>query len=137
MTVVISAVLAPSVLRQRNGGRSRSVAAGIVWATAVLILGLTHDAIRVGTNVMLEMARSLIDNVAAIGAIGLLSVLLAYYFLRDGTNIHPASVLLAIPAGSAVAGILGIFLVVPVIAVEAATWRTILPIVGAEPAAAD
>ncbi len=35
--VVISAVLAPSVLRLRHGGRTRNVAAGIVWATAVLV----------------------------------------------------------------------------------------------------
>ncbi len=52
-------------------------------------------------------------------------------------NIHPAIVLLAIPAGSAVAGILGMFLVVPVIGVVAATWRTVLHVVGTEPAVAD
>ncbi len=38
-------------------------------------------------------------------------------------NIHPAIVLLAIPAGAALAGIAGMFLVVPVIGVIATTWR--------------
>jgi putative heme transporter len=41
-------------------------------------------------------------------------------------HIHPAIVLLAIPAGSAVAGVLGMFVVVPAIGVVATTWRTVL-----------
>ncbi|MEX1343871.1 MAG: AI-2E family transporter [Candidatus Limnocylindrales bacterium] len=48
------------------------------------------------------------------------------------TDIHPAIVLAAIPAGSAVAGILGMFLVVPVLGVVATTWRSALRILGAE-----
>jgi predicted PurR-regulated permease PerM len=44
-------------------------------------------------------------------------------------HIHPAIVLVAIPAGAAVAGILGMFLVVPAIGVVAATWRTLLAVV--------
>jgi putative heme transporter len=40
-------------------------------------------------------------------------------------NLHPAVVLLAIPAGSALAGILGMFLAVPFLGVIAATWRTV------------
>jgi predicted PurR-regulated permease PerM len=44
-------------------------------------------------------------------------------------HIHPAIVLVAIPAGAAVAGILGMFLVVPAIGVVAATWRTVLAVV--------
>jgi putative heme transporter len=43
-------------------------------------------------------------------------------------HIHPAVVLLAIPAGGAIAGILGMFLVVPAIGVVAATWRTVLSV---------
>ena len=39
-------------------------------------------------------------------------------------SLHPAIVLLAIPAGGAVAGVLGMFLVVPFLGVFAATWRT-------------
>jgi putative heme transporter len=49
-------------------------------------------------------------------------------------SIHPAVVLLAIPAGSALAGISGMFLAVPVIGVMATTWRTILRVFGSEPA---
>jgi putative heme transporter len=41
-------------------------------------------------------------------------------------NLHPAVILLAIPAGSALAGILGMFLVVPFLGVVASTWRTVL-----------
>jgi predicted PurR-regulated permease PerM len=49
-------------------------------------------------------------------------------------SIHPAIVLLAIPAGAAVAGIAGMFLAVPVIGVVATTWRTVLRVFGSEPA---
>jgi predicted PurR-regulated permease PerM len=41
-------------------------------------------------------------------------------------NLHPAVILMAIPAWSALAGILGMFLVVPFVGVVAATWRTVL-----------
>ena len=41
-------------------------------------------------------------------------------------NLHPAIVLLAIPAGSAIAGVIGMFLVVPFLGVVATTWRTVL-----------
>ena len=45
-------------------------------------------------------------------------------------SLHPAVVLLAVPAGAAIAGILGMFLVVPALGVVAATWRTVLAVVG-------
>lgn len=48
-------------------------------------------------------------------------------------NLHPAIVLLAIPAGGAVAGIAGMFLAVPILAVVSATWRSILMVMGDEP----
>jgi predicted PurR-regulated permease PerM len=41
-------------------------------------------------------------------------------------HIHPAIVLVAIPAGAAIAGILGMFVVVPALGVVAVTWRTVL-----------
>jgi len=41
-------------------------------------------------------------------------------------SLHPAVILLAIPAGNEIAGILGMFLVVPLVAVVASTWRTAL-----------
>ncbi len=54
-------------------------------------------------------------------------------------HIHPAIVLVAIPAASAVAGVLGMFIVVPVLGVVAATWRTVLVIMSLrrEPAVTD
>ena len=48
-------------------------------------------------------------------------------------NLHPAVVLMAIPAGGAVAGILGMFLVVPFLGVIAVAWRTVLNVFGDEP----
>jgi predicted PurR-regulated permease PerM len=45
-------------------------------------------------------------------------------------NIHPAVVLLALPAGNAIAGVMGMFLAVPFIGVVAATWRTVLQVFG-------
>ena len=41
-------------------------------------------------------------------------------------GLHPAVILMAIPAGNEVAGILGMFLVVPFVAVAAAIWRPLL-----------
>ena len=48
-------------------------------------------------------------------------------------SIHPAVVLVAIPAGNAVAGIIGMFLVVPFLGVVAATWRTVLRVLDTDP----
>jgi predicted PurR-regulated permease PerM len=50
-------------------------------------------------------------------------------------NLHPAIILLAIPAGNAVAGVMGMFLVVPVLGIVATTWRPLLAIIGPPPAA--
>jgi predicted PurR-regulated permease PerM len=46
-------------------------------------------------------------------------------------RIHPAIVLLAIPAGGAVGGVLGMFIVIPVLGVVAVTWRTVLAVLAA------
>jgi predicted PurR-regulated permease PerM len=54
--------------------------------------------------------------------------------LSKAVNIHPAVVLLAIPAGGALAGIMGMFLIVPVIGVVATTWRSALKVMGQPPA---
>jgi predicted PurR-regulated permease PerM len=48
------------------------------------------------------------------------------------TSIHPAIVLAAIPAGSAIAGILGMFLVVPVLGVVTVSWRSVLKVLGTD-----
>ena len=47
-------------------------------------------------------------------------------------SLHPAIILLAIPAGYEIAGILGMFVVIPFIAIVAATWRTLLSTIVAD-----
>jgi putative heme transporter len=47
-------------------------------------------------------------------------------------SLHPAVVLLAIPAGNQLAGIVGMFLVVPFAGVVAVTWRSLLRVVDAD-----
>jgi len=46
-------------------------------------------------------------------------------------HLHPAVVLVAIPAGAAIAGVLGMFMIVPVLGIVSATWRTVLDAMGA------
>jgi len=46
-------------------------------------------------------------------------------------HLHAAIVLVAIPAGGAIAGVLGMFFIVPAIAVVAVTWRSVLIVMGA------
>jgi predicted PurR-regulated permease PerM len=48
-------------------------------------------------------------------------------------SLHPAVVLVAIPAGNAVAGVIGMFLVVPFLGVVATVWRTVLLVLDTEP----
>jgi predicted PurR-regulated permease PerM len=50
-------------------------------------------------------------------------------------HIHPAIILLAIPAGNALGGVLGMFLVVPILGVIATTWRSVLEVMGPPPTA--
>jgi predicted PurR-regulated permease PerM len=59
-------------------------------------------------------------------------------------SLHPAVVLVAIPAGNEIAGVIGMFLVVPFLGVVAAVWRTVLRVLDTdevdelpEPAAAN
>lgn len=46
-------------------------------------------------------------------------------------HLHPAIVLVAIPAAASVAGIMGMFIVVPVLGVIASTWRTVMALLDA------
>jgi predicted PurR-regulated permease PerM len=48
-------------------------------------------------------------------------------------SLHPAVVLVAIPAGNAIAGVIGMFLVVPFLGVVAAVWRTVLRVLDPDP----
>jgi predicted PurR-regulated permease PerM len=47
-------------------------------------------------------------------------------------HIHPAIVLVAIPAGAAVAGPIGMFIVVPAFGVVSVTWRTVLALMASQ-----
>ena len=46
--------------------------------------------------------------------------------LGKTVSIHPAIVLLAAPAGAAIGGLIGMFLIVPMIAIVLATWRSVI-----------
>ena len=48
-------------------------------------------------------------------------------------SLHPAIVLLAIPAGGQLAGVVGMFLAVPVLGLIAASWRSVLQVLGDTP----
>lgn len=48
-----------------------------------------------------------------------------------GLDLHPAIVLMAVPVGNEIAGILGMFLVVPAAAMIAATWRLLPSVINA------
>ena len=54
LTIVIAAVLAPYVLRLRDGGRSRTAAAAIVWVVALLV----------GIGLLLLLAIAFLPHVA-------------------------------------------------------------------------
>jgi predicted PurR-regulated permease PerM len=45
---------------------------------------------------------------------------------RRTVSLHPAITLMAAPAGAAIGGMMGMFLVVPFLGVIAATWRTVI-----------
>jgi putative heme transporter len=50
----------------------------------------------------------------------------APFVLGKTVSIHPAIVLLAAPAGAAIGGLIGMFLIVPMIAIFMATWRSVI-----------
>jgi putative heme transporter len=50
----------------------------------------------------------------------------APFILGKTVSVHPAVILLAAPAGAAIGGLVGMFLIVPVIAIVMATWRSVL-----------
>ncbi len=52
-------------------------------------------------------------------------------------SLHPAVVLLAVPIGGAVAGILGMFLVVPIAAIISATWRLVIEMIEIDASSSD
>jgi predicted PurR-regulated permease PerM len=79
------------------------------------------------TDILVMLIFTLVFNIVA----GNIVAPLVY---GKAVNIHPAVVLMAIPAGAAIGGILGMFLVVPVVGIVATSWRTVLRVFGDPPA---
>ena len=48
-------------------------------------------------------------------------------------SLHPAIVLIVIPAGGELAGVLGMFLAVPLVGIIGAVWRHVLAAIGEVP----
>ena len=90
---------------------------GNLLATALALL----VAIAVGdtTDIVLMLVFTVVFNIAQ----GNFVTPLVY---GRSLSLHPAIVLMAIPVGNEIAGILGMFLVVPVAAIVAATWRLVI-----------
>jgi predicted PurR-regulated permease PerM len=78
------------------------------------------------TDILVMLAFTLIFNIVT----GNIVAPLVY---GKAVNIHPAVVLMAIPAGGAIGGVLGMFLVVPIVGIVATTWRTVLRVFGDPP----
>jgi predicted PurR-regulated permease PerM len=91
---------------------------------------LVTVAVGTPTDIAVMLAFTLIFNIVT----GNIVAPLVY---GKAVNIHPAIVLMAIPAGGAIGGIIGMFLVVPVIGIIATTWRTVLRIFGDPPDAGE
>ncbi len=90
---------------------------GNLLATALALL----VAIAVGdtSDIVLMLVYTVVFNIAQ----GNFVTPLVY---GKSLSLHPAIVLMAIPVGNEIAGILGMFLVVPVAAIVAATWRLVI-----------
>jgi predicted PurR-regulated permease PerM len=64
--------------------------------------------------------------VLTVGINILIGNFVAPFVLGKTVSVHPAVILLAAPAGAAIGGLVGMFLIVPVIAIVMATWRSVL-----------
>lgn len=95
----------------------------ITTGIALLLTITTGDMVAIAVMVIFTMVFNIVQG----------NVVQPLVFSR-AVSIHPAIILLAIPAGGALGGILGMFLVVPVLGVVATTWRTVLVVLGRPPA---
>jgi predicted PurR-regulated permease PerM len=78
-------------------------------------------AVAVGgpTTVVLVAILTVVNNIV-------IGNFVAPLVLGRTVNLHPAVVLLAAPVGAAIGGLVGLFLIVPSIAILGATWRSIV-----------
>ena len=82
------------------------------------------------TAIVVMLVFTIVFNILAGSVIGPL-------VYARAVNLHPAIVMVAIPAGSALAGIVGMFLAVPVVAIISATWRPALRVLATRPDRSD
>jgi predicted PurR-regulated permease PerM len=83
-----------------------------------------------GRNVLIFIVLTLVLNIVQ-------GNILAPLVFSRAVNVHPAIILLSTSAGAALGGMLGMFLVVPVLGLVATTWRTVLVVMGNPPGAGD
>ena len=114
MTVLGLPLAFPIAVLTFFGGFIPYVGGFIASAVAFLV------AVAVGgpTTVALMAVLTVVNNI-------LIGNLVAPLVLGRTVHIHPAVVLLAAPVGAAVGGLVGMFLIVPSIAIFEATWRSI------------
>ena len=103
------------------GGFIPYIGSGITTVLALLV------AIAVGSplDILVMVIWTLVFNIVQ----GNIVAPLVY---NRTTHIHPAIVLAGIPAAASLAGILGMFLVVPVLGVILVTWRSVLRVLGTD-----
>ncbi len=86
------------------------IASGVAFLVAVAVGG--------PTTVALMAVLTVVNNI-------LIGNFVAPLVLGRTVHVHPAVVLLAAPVGAAIGGLVGMFLIVPAIAIFGATWRSI------------
>jgi len=103
------------------GGFIPYIGSGITTVLALLV------AIAVGTplDILIMVIWTLVFNIVQ----GNIVAPLVY---NRTTHIHPAIVLAGIPAAASLGGILGMFLVVPVLGVIVVSWRSVLRVLGTD-----
>ncbi len=85
-------------------------------------------AVAVGepTTVVAVAVLTVVNNI-------LIGNVVAPFVLGRTVNIHPAVVLLAAPVGASIGGLIGMFLIVPAIAIVQVTWRSVASLFGPLP----
>jgi predicted PurR-regulated permease PerM len=97
------------------GGFIPYIGSAITTGFALLVTIAVGDP----TDIAVMLAFTVIFNIVQ-------GSFLAPLVYSRAVDLHPAVVLLSIPAGGAVAGITGMILIVPLLGVVAATWRAVL-----------
>ena len=94
----------------------------LATGVALLITIATGDT----TDIVIMVIWTLVFNIVQ-GSV------IAPLIYGKAVSLHPAIVLLAIPAGGQLAGVVGMFLAVPLLGVISASWRSVLQVLGDQP----